>query len=381
VTHFAVEDLVEHRSKLALGQGRVLFSQTIAGVVQIGVLWNSSMQPTQHTSEELAVVRPLPDRLAGVGPASRVPFQLKVFGRWFEARHALTGELSNQPFQMLPHQVVVTNRIVNSAPDNRSWLIADDVGLGKTIEAGMIMEVLRKKTLGRFRCLIVTPSGLMPQWRDEMGSRFGRMFRIFDSKVPNDLEVVDQLLASIDTLKLAKFKQPLRVSTPWDLVIFDEAHHLATTPNILAYQLAHSLRADAKARNLLFLTATPHSGNNEHFFNMLRILREDLFPKGAKDYPHVPLKQLMIRNRKSEVTDAHRRKIFKGIGPAKIIPFAPKKEEVAFYEDLQEYLHRLQSRRPIAEAEEWPELGGWVPHVHLREASLLIPCRDPVGAP
>jgi len=334
----AVGRLVEHRSDLALGQGKVRSLDKIAGISRVTVQWSNKVGIQEHTVDELTTIVPLHERLEHVGPASRIPFQLKVLGRWFEARHALTGELSNQPFQMLPHQVVITNRVVNSAPDNRAWLIADDVGLGKTIEAGMIMEVLRKKTLGRFRCLIVTPAGLMPQWQDELSRRFRRAFRIFDSRIANDLEAVDQLLASVDTLKLAKFKPALQAASPWDLVIFDEAHHLATTPNVQTHQLAHSLRAEKKARNRLFLTATPHSGNNEHFFNMLRILREDLFPKGAKDYAHVSLKHVMVRNRKSEVTDAKRQKIFKGIAPARIIPFAPAKEEVTFYEDLQQYL-------------------------------------------
>jgi len=334
----AVDDLVEHQSDLALGRGKVRSLFKRAGDVTCAVVeWSNKVGIHEHTLDQLVAIVPLYEKLAQVGPAARIPFQLKVLGRWFEARHALTGELSNQPFQMLPHQVIVTNRVVNSAPDNRAWLIADDVGLGKTIEAGMIMEVLRKKTLGRFRCLILTPAGLMPQWQDELARRFRRVFRIFDSRIANDLEAVDQLLASVDTLKRTKFKRALQV-TPWDLVIFDEAHHLATTPNVQTYQLAHSLRSEKKARNLLFLTATPHSGNNEHFFNMLRILREDLFPKGAKDDAHVSLKQVMVRNRKSEVTDAKRQKIFKGIAPAKIIPFAPAKEEVTFYEDLQQYL-------------------------------------------
>jgi superfamily II DNA or RNA helicase len=335
---FKIGAVVEHRTDAALGQGEVLYARAIAGVQQVGVLWSGADAPRQHTATELSIVQSLADRLATVGPASRIPFQLKVLGRWFEARHGMTGELSNQPFQMLPHQVVVTNRVVNSAPTGRAWLIADDVGLGKTIEAGMIMEVLRKKTLGRFRCLIVTPAGLMPQWQDEMGRRFSRRFRVFTSRVANDLEDVDLLLASIDTLKAAKHKRALETVTPWDLVIFDEAHHLATVPSVLAYQLAQHLRDKGKALNLLFLSATPHSGNNEHFFNMLRLLRPDLFPKGRKDYPDVPLKQVMIRNRKSEVTDVDRKKIFRGIGPAKIISFAPTDEEVEFYESLRDYL-------------------------------------------
>src|SRR5262245_18829481 len=92
--------LVEHKPDVALGQGRVLYVQTIAGVTQVGVVWSAAAQHSQHTLEELEVLRPLPERLRDVGPATLVPFQLRVLARWFEARHSLTGELSNQPFQM-----------------------------------------------------------------------------------------------------------------------------------------------------------------------------------------------------------------------------------------------------------------------------------------
>lgn len=330
--------VVEHATDRGRGRGAVKYVETTAGVTKAGVKWASATGAEEHPISELVEIIPLYDRIADVGPATLKPFQLKVLGRWFEERQALTGELSNQPFQMLPHQVIVTNRVVNSGSDKRSWLIADDVGLGKTIEAGMIMEVLRKKTIGRFRCLIVTPAGLQDQWKQEMETRFRRAFRRFDSRVPGDLEDVDQLIASIDTLKLKKYRDALATTTAWDLVVFDEAHHLATTTDVQTLQLAMYLREKNKARNLVFLTATPHSGNNEHFFNMLRVLREDLFPKGQKDYSNVSLKDVMIRNRKSDVTNAKNEKIFNGIAPAKIIPFQPTKEEVAFFEALRDYL-------------------------------------------
>jgi superfamily II DNA or RNA helicase len=334
---------VEHKTDPAFGRGVVVHSSMTAEYLRVHVEWTGKIGIQTHNSGELTAIRALPDRLAEVGPASMVPFQLKVLGRWFEAQHALTGELSNQPFQMLPHQVVVTNLVVNS-PSNprtgRAWLIADDVGLGKTIEAGMILEVLRKKKLGKFRCLIITPAGLMPQWQEELRTRFGRRFRIFDSKAPQDLEDEDQLLASIDTLKLKKFNDALHASSPWDVVIFDEAHHLATTTDVQTYKLAQYLRDQRKYLNVLFLSATPHSGNNEHFFNMLRLLREDLFPKMSKgaDYERVSLADVVIRNRKSEVTDVSGKKIFKGIAPAKIITFTPTENEIQFYEKLRLYL-------------------------------------------
>lgn len=330
---------VRHKKDRALGIGQVGFVQPQpGGVPTCYVAWPTKPGSLQgHTATELEPILEMPDRLAPdrLGPAAFSPFVLRLLGRWFEARHALTGELSNQPFQMLPHQVVVANRVVTSAADGRRWLIADDVGLGKTIEAGMIMEVLRKRTLGSFRCLIVTPAGLRKQWQEEMQRRFNRHFRLFESNAVNELEASQLLIASIDTLKGKRFDAALRSVTPWDLVIFDEAHHLATGTTIQKHDLADRLHREKLARNTLFLTATPHSGNVEHFFNMLRLLRADLFGS-VEDVTRGDgrLNQVMIRNRKSEVTDANSERIFKGLIPAKILRCAPTPEEVAFYEEL-----------------------------------------------
>jgi superfamily II DNA or RNA helicase len=330
---------VRHRKDPALGLGEVELVKKEAGVTKYYTHWPSKPNSLEaHTEADLEPVQDLPARLASgnVGEASFRPFVLRLLGRWFETRHALTGELSNQPFQMLPHQVIVTNRVVNSAPEGRRWLIADDVGLGKTIEAGMIMEVLRKRTLGPFRCLIITPAGLKQQWKEEMERRFSRHFRLFDGHYPNELEESHALIASIDTLRnRRKFERPLQDATPWDLVIFDEAHHLATDTSVQRYDFARRLHEEGKARNTLFLTATPHSGNVEHFYNMLRLLRADLF-KTREDVTRGDgrLNQLMIRNRKSEVTDVDGKLIFKGIQPAQILTCTPTRSEVAFYEEL-----------------------------------------------
>ena len=337
---FKSGDLVESRTEPGLGRGVVKYVEEIAGVVMAGVKWDSGPEGSRSAAD-LKRIEPLANRLAECGPASRVPFQLKMLAHWFEARHALTGELSSQPFQMLPHQVIVTNRVVKSAPENRAWLIADDVGLGKTIEAGMILEVLRKRTLGAFRCLVLTPAGLTQQWRDELKLRFSLSFSIFRSTDPNELETAPLLIASIDTLKSKKFVAMTTAEhvRPWDLLIVDEAHHLATSRTSNEnYKFLRSLRESDKAKNVLFLSATPHSGKNEEFFNMLRLLRSDLFPEGRKDYPEVPLRDVMIRNRKSQVTDAKGERIFQPIGEPKIIPFRPTPEEVLVYEQVHDYL-------------------------------------------
>jgi superfamily II DNA or RNA helicase len=336
-------DRVEHVSNKSLGAGIVDYVKEVAGVRTAFVVWNGTTDPVRYTESQLRVVADLAAQLENVGPGATVPFQLRVLGRWFEARHEQTGEITNQPFAMLPHQVIVTSRVLTSPPaedGGRHWLIADDVGLGKTIEAGMILEVMRHRSGGALRCLVVAPAGLVRQWQTELAERFGRLFERFDRDNVNKLETFDQVVASIDTLKLLLRNKAALDVRPWDLVIFDEAHHL-TKPTVLMYELAKHLREKKKSKNTLFLTATPHSGNHDHFCNMLNLLRPDLVDKPTKrlkGLPDLPLATMIIRNRKHLVTDAKGNKIFYGIAKAIILSFRPTPAEVAFAGEVKSYL-------------------------------------------
>ena len=336
-------DRVEHVSDASLGVGVVRFVDQVAGAWMMFVTWGGATGVERYTAAQLRVVEDLAGQLASAGPATTVPFQLRVLGRWFQARHEQTGEITNQPFDMLPHQVVVTNRVLRSLPaadGGRHWLIADDVGLGKTIEAGMILEVMRHRAGGALRCLVVAPAGLVNQWQVELNARFGRVFNIFHRNNVNELETFDQMIVSIDTLKLQGPKKAALDAHPWDLVIFDEAHHL-TRPSVLTYELAKDLREKKKSKNTIFLTATPHSGNHDHFCNMLHLLRPDLVDRPTKrltSLPDLPLARMIIRNRKHLVTDAKGNKIFHGIAKAMILTFQPTAAEVAFAGEVKGYL-------------------------------------------
>ena len=192
-------------SDASLGVGVVRFVEEIAGERSAFVVWGGATGAQSYTEAQLRVVEDLAALLGKAGPGATVPFQLRVLGRWFETRHEQTGEITNQPFDMLPHQVVVANRVLTSPPaadGGRHWLIADDVGLGKTIEAGMILEVMRHRAGGALRCLVVAPAGLVNQWQVELAERFGRRFERFEGDDINKLQAFDQMVASIDTLKL-----------------------------------------------------------------------------------------------------------------------------------------------------------------------------------
>jgi ERCC4-related helicase len=224
-------------------------------------------------------------------------------------------------------------------------LIADEVGLGKTIETGMLLRELNARGEAD-RVLIVTPAGLVKNWQNELRD----CFRLHCSILGHDFydygtaswETHPWVIASIDTLKQPRRIQRLLGAPRWDVIVFDEAHHLTrtrtgkkttTTQN---YKLAEALRTHT--RDLLFLSATPHQGNPYQFWSLVQLLNDQLFtgPEELTDHRGV-LARVMIRRTKREVTDANGNPIFRRRQVnTERFPLAPRERE--FYDRLSEYL-------------------------------------------
>lgn len=162
------------------------------------------------------------------------------------------------------------------SPDHR-LLIADEVGLGKTIEAGIIYLELKAR-LRRMRTLVVCPSSLREKWRLELLSRFDEDFTILDSnglrrllqqyEKSGDATPI-QAIVSLDLLK--RYRDDIEEQgIHFDLVIVDEAHHLRNE-NTKLYDLGETLSAQSDA--MIFLTATPLHLGNPDLFNLLQLLR------------------------------------------------------------------------------------------------------------
>ena len=139
------------------------------------------------------------------------------------------SSLTSAKIDLLPHQVVLTHRVATASP--RRFLIADEVGLGKTIETALILrELISRGELKR--ALMVVPAGLVNNWHRELNEVFHLNFEVFGSegdvtdRKSNAFEKHNLLIASIDTLKLRPRMARLKAAPPWDLVVFDEAHHL-----------------------------------------------------------------------------------------------------------------------------------------------------------
>ncbi len=196
--------------------------------------------------------------------------------------------LTSAKVDLLPHQVVLVHRIANASP--RRFLIADEVGLGKTIETALVLRELASR--GELtRALIIVPAGLVENWRRELNDVFHLDFEVFGSegdvsdRKSNAFAKHNRLIASVDTLKRKPRVKRLLEAPRWDLVIFDEAHHLSAyksgnkvkkTEN---YRLAEAIREHC--RDLLLLSATPHQGDHFRFWMLIRLLNPTLFEDAA----------------------------------------------------------------------------------------------------
>jgi hypothetical protein len=216
--------------------------------------------------------------------------------------------LTSAPIDLLPHQIVLTHRVAQASP--RRFLIADEVGLGKTIETALIVrELLSRGELKR--ALMVVPAGLVHNWHRELNEVFHLDFEVFGSegdvsdRKTNAFAKHDRLIASIDTLKVPARMKRLQEAPPWDLVIFDEAHHLTAAKSggklkkTENYRLGELLRE--RCRDLLLLSATPHQGDHFRFFMLVNLLRPGLFKSADEmvDERHL-LNQLMFRRTKAD---------------------------------------------------------------------------------
>lgn len=223
-----------------------------------------------------------------------------------------------EPYQLAPVLQVM------SAPRQR-FLLAEDVGMGKTIEAGLVMMELIARGRGD-RILIVVPAALQDQWADEMRDKFGLAFEILDSeymakellpRLPsgaNPWHYANRVITSIDFAKQERVLRALK-KTRWDLVVIDEAHYLAEsgTP-------ASPLRTDRSrfgeviaplSDSLLLLTATPHDGYSQGFYSLLRLLDDTRFASG-EDLQREAVEQVVIRRSKQHIFNPDGRPKFHG---------------------------------------------------------------------
>lgn len=253
--------------------------------------------------------------------------------------------LTSARIDLLPHQVVLTHQVATALP--RRFLVADEVGLGKTIETALILRELASR--GELnRALMVVPAGLVNNWHRELNEVFNLDFEVFGAegdvtdRKSNAFAKHDRLIASVDTLKRRARISRLKEAPPWDLVVFDEAHHLSAYRNgrkirkTENYKLGEALRDHA--RDLILLSATPHQGDHFRFWMLIQLLNPTLFksPEEMVEERH-RLNEVVYRRTKADACTPDGSPLFTRRW-VHTESFTMGSAETAFYAKLREYL-------------------------------------------
>jgi superfamily II DNA/RNA helicase len=280
-----------------------------------------------------------PDDIAYVAAAARVADAL--------AQDVLLAPMESTVIP-LPHQIRALSRAM--ANDRVRYLLADEVGLGKTIEAGLIMRELKLRGLVT-RTLVIAPKGLVSQWVSEMWFHFGETFQPVlpedvktlkriapasgprngekgnhDREIPpaNAWQMFFQAVVPMDSVKpldkrrgwtVAQVGEHNRerfedlISAGWDLVIVDEAHRLGgSTDQVARFKLGQGL-AEA-APYFLLLSATPHQGKTDAFHRLMSLIDAQEFPD-VSSVTRERIQPYAIRTEKRHAIDADGKPLFK----------------------------------------------------------------------
>ncbi|MBI5242660.1 MAG: DEAD/DEAH box helicase [Elusimicrobia bacterium] len=341
---FAPNDHVRVPSRPDLGIGEVLRVSEVAGLYQADVAFNTpgGRQLEVFSVEDMEIASTVWDRLQAGHFDPPEDYRIKQLA--IDLAHSNSGgELSSSRVELLPHQILLVHDLISSR--ERRVLVADEVGLGKTVETGMLFRELIARGEAR-RVLIICPAGLTRLWRQEMADLFKLHFTIlgedFSDYGPASWESQNRAIASIDAVKRPERLQRLLAAAPWDIIVIDEAHHLTRTRsggkvNVTKnYRLADALRNHT--RDFLLLSATPHQGNVYQFWSLIQLLNDQLFPQ-AEDVARSRglLPRVMIRRTKRQVTDAAGQPIFRRRQVA-MEPFNLAPRERDFYEQSSDYL-------------------------------------------
>ena len=267
----------------------------------------------------------------------------------------------------LPHQILALEKVMSGS--FLRYLLADEVGMGKTIEAGLVLKELKLRGIVK-RTLIIVPVSAMQQWRSELKAHFNESFHIYDSEyigalartfskleAENEINIWkthNQLIVSMDALKPLESRQNWSkeqveeynryrirsvIEADFDLVIIDECHKVGGGSNLVGrFQMAQILCNAIP--NVLLLSATPHRGKSDHFRRILGLLDADAF--AGEGMPSIPeLEPYVVRTDKRQSIDFEGKALFNTrVTERVIVQYDPQRNarQEALYEDLTEYV-------------------------------------------
>ncbi len=276
----------ERVRRVATGEEGVVLSAGEGALVQVafpaGTVW---IHP-----EELGKLPKDPvERLAAGELGHMEPYALRLQALYLKHAYRydpLTG-LSSARIEPQLHQVFVAHRVTQKLQPR--MILADEVGLGKTIEAGLIIKELRARELVS-RVLIIVPASLQLQWQSELRSKFNEEFEVLDGAAvqylgrsgANPWMARQNVICSLPFAVSPKRAEQI-IEAEWDLVIFDEAHRVrrslqgsSKTRTTLAYRLADELKE--LVNGLLLLTATPMQVHPFELYSLIELVEPGLFP-------------------------------------------------------------------------------------------------------
>ena len=269
----------------------------------------------------------------------------------------------------LPHQILVLEKVMQSS-QNR-FMLADEVGMGKTIETGLILKELKiRGDIKRILCIV--PKSAMMQWQSELKEHFNEVFHLYDSEMITSMARTfaninadeeynfwtqhNQIIVSTDALKplekrqswskerveeYNKYRIKAVLEADFDLVIMDEAHKMGgATSTVSRYILAQELCNSVP--NVLLLTATPHRGKSDHFRRILQLLDPDAF--AGEGLPGIEeLEPYVIRTEKRFAVDYEGNKLFNERQTRRfdvILDINKHQKQMALYDAVTDYVRR-----------------------------------------
>lgn len=263
-----------------------------------------------------------------------------------------------------PYQLTPLKRALASPRAN--LLLADDVGLGKTIEAGLVIQELLLRHRAR-TVIVVCPAGLALKWQDEMREKFGLDFRVVNSETMKDVRrshgvhanpftLFPRIIVSMSWLPTQRAQRQLRDAFgsttkrfSFDILVVDEAHHVAPSSPVRNDKVGRERRGYAvdsqrtravreiaeRSEHRLFLSATPHNGYTESFAALLEMIDPQRFVRGSK-IDREALDEVAVRRLKKDLQEA-RGFVDRTVNP---LPYGPTVDEAEAYDRLLAFTKR-----------------------------------------
>lgn len=328
------------------GQGEILFVRDGTAVTRFGhgieEVRNSELQSTLSLNAAIQT---------GTLSSSHEVL-LRAQANAIQSVNDAWGVFSKSRISLLPHQLWVCHQALRTWPIRK--LIADDVGMGKTVEAGLILWPLLAKGAVR-RLLILTPAKLVEQWQERLRQMFDIRLSMYrpevDTPKADFWSTHNMVVASLPTVRADSNGRHDRLleAPAWDMVIVDEAHHLYAEENgkkTLSLQLVEKLQESAKISSCVLFSGTPHRGKDYGFWALMSILDKRFGPRKSETSMLEALPDFLIRNAKQKATDMEGNRLFKPIQQyPETFHYSP--EEAHFYEQLTSF---IQSGKAYANA-------------------------------